>query len=57
MVSLKHLLFRNTLAVQDFSGGWAEGGREREVHISLRGEPVGLNWSEKERPLLPFFSF
>lgn len=25
------------------------------MHISLRGEPVGLNGSEKERPLLPSF--
>lgn len=36
---------------------WLGGRREGEVHMSLRGEPVGLNWSEKERPLLPFFFF
>lgn len=27
------------------------------MHISLRGEPVGLDGSEKKRPLLPFFPF
>lgn len=27
------------------------------MHISLRGEPMGLDGSEKMRPLLPFFFF